>query len=139
AAHRDLEGAGEARHGPPDGLAHRGVELIGHDAPHVVGLEHLGHRIRRPVDRAIHGSFTGQLMDRCTGRFTRPTIGAAHGPSQRPQPSAAQWMTALPWATRARMATELKVACARKFMPSRPVRYEMAARIMPKTARPASW
>ena len=39
----------------------------------------------------------------------------------------------------ATMATRLKVAWATMFMPRRPVRYETAARIMPKTARPASW
>ena len=45
-------------------------------------------------------------------------------------------MTTLPFAAMAMMATRLKVAWATMFMPRRPVRYETAARITPKVARP---
>ena len=43
AGHQDPRRAGEAGHGPADGAAHVGVELVGHRAPHVVRLEDLVH------------------------------------------------------------------------------------------------
>ena len=62
AGHQDLGRAGEAGHGAPDGAAHVRIELVGHGAAHVVGLEDLVH--------AAHGA---------------PTIGApARGPDGRP-------------------------------------------------------
>jgi hypothetical protein len=39
ATHQDLGRVGEACHGASDGTAHFRIELIGDDAPHVVGLE----------------------------------------------------------------------------------------------------
>ena len=43
----DLRGVDEAGHGPPDGPAHVGVELVGHRAAHVVRLEDLVHAAHR--------------------------------------------------------------------------------------------
>ena len=43
AGHQDLWRAREAGHGPADGPAHVGVELVGHRAAHVVRLEDLVH------------------------------------------------------------------------------------------------
>ena len=45
--HEDLGGGGEAGHGAPDGQAHVRVELVGHRAAHVVGLEDLVHPAHR--------------------------------------------------------------------------------------------
>ena len=39
--------SGEAGHGPADGPAHVGIELVGHRAAHVVRLEDLVHAAHR--------------------------------------------------------------------------------------------
>ena len=56
AGHQDLGGAGEAGEGAPDGPAHVGVELVGHRATDVVGLEDLVHPAHGTNHRGRHGA-----------------------------------------------------------------------------------